>query len=213
MAVLLLNAVNILMTIGKRVEPKLYVSLWFIIGDGGAVPDPVLHRQRHVDSADRRAHRHQRHDLQLVLRAQRARVVVHDGPARGHLLHRPAGDIDAAVQPVPRADRASGASSSSTPASARTTCCGRRSRTGSRPSRSPRASAMVIPVLAFMFNILLTMRGNWSHLRSSVPLLYTIDRRRRLHPRLVSRARTRPSAASTSSRTSRSTCRDTPTSR
>jgi cbb3-type cytochrome c oxidase subunit I len=33
---------------------------------------------------------------------------------------------------------------------------------------------MVIPVLAFMFNILLTMRGNWSHLRSSVPLLYAI---------------------------------------
>jgi cbb3-type cytochrome c oxidase subunit I len=33
---------------------------------------------------------------------------------------------------------------------------------------------MVIPVLAFMFNILLTMRGNWSRLRSSVPLLYVI---------------------------------------
>ena len=33
---------------------------------------------------------------------------------------------------------------------------------------------MVIPVLAFMFNILLTMRGNWSHVRSSVPLLYAI---------------------------------------
>jgi len=33
---------------------------------------------------------------------------------------------------------------------------------------------MVIPVLAFMFNILLTMRGNWSHVRSSVPLLYAL---------------------------------------
>jgi len=33
---------------------------------------------------------------------------------------------------------------------------------------------MIIPVLAFMFNILLTMRGNWSHVRSSVPLLYVI---------------------------------------
>jgi cbb3-type cytochrome c oxidase subunit I len=33
---------------------------------------------------------------------------------------------------------------------------------------------MVIPVLAFMFNILLTMRGNWTHVRSSVPLLYAI---------------------------------------
>jgi cbb3-type cytochrome c oxidase subunit I len=33
---------------------------------------------------------------------------------------------------------------------------------------------MVIPVLAFMFNILLTMRGNWSRLRSSVPLLYVV---------------------------------------
>lgn len=33
---------------------------------------------------------------------------------------------------------------------------------------------MVIPVLAFMFNILLTMRGNWSHVRSSVPLLYAV---------------------------------------
>ena len=33
---------------------------------------------------------------------------------------------------------------------------------------------MVIPVLAFMFNILLTMRGNWDRLRSSVPLLYVL---------------------------------------
>jgi cbb3-type cytochrome c oxidase subunit I len=33
---------------------------------------------------------------------------------------------------------------------------------------------MIIPVLAFMFNILLTMRGNWSHVRSSVPLLYVL---------------------------------------
>jgi cbb3-type cytochrome c oxidase subunit I len=33
---------------------------------------------------------------------------------------------------------------------------------------------MVIPVLAFGFNILLTMRGNWSHVRSSVPLLYIL---------------------------------------
>jgi cbb3-type cytochrome oxidase subunit 1 len=33
---------------------------------------------------------------------------------------------------------------------------------------------MVIPVLAFMFSILLTMRGNWTRLRSSVPLLYVI---------------------------------------
>jgi cbb3-type cytochrome oxidase subunit 1 len=33
---------------------------------------------------------------------------------------------------------------------------------------------MLIPVLAFMFNILLTMRGNWSHVRSSVPLLYVL---------------------------------------
>ena len=33
---------------------------------------------------------------------------------------------------------------------------------------------MVIPVLATMFNILLTMRGNWSHVRSSVPLLYVL---------------------------------------
>ena len=33
---------------------------------------------------------------------------------------------------------------------------------------------MVIPVLAFGLNILLTMRGNWSHVRSSVPLLYAL---------------------------------------
>ncbi len=33
---------------------------------------------------------------------------------------------------------------------------------------------MVIPVVAFMYNIMLTMRGNWSYLRSSVPLLYAI---------------------------------------
>lgn len=33
---------------------------------------------------------------------------------------------------------------------------------------------MVIPVLAFMFNIMLTMRGNWFKLRASVPLLYAI---------------------------------------
>jgi len=33
---------------------------------------------------------------------------------------------------------------------------------------------MVIPVLAFGLNILLTMRGNWSHIRSSVPLLYAL---------------------------------------
>jgi cbb3-type cytochrome c oxidase subunit I len=34
--------------------------------------------------------------------------------------------------------------------------------------------AMVIPVLAFFFNIWLTMRGNWGRLRSSVPLLYVL---------------------------------------
>jgi cbb3-type cytochrome c oxidase subunit I len=33
---------------------------------------------------------------------------------------------------------------------------------------------MVIPVLATMFNIMLTMRGNWLHVRSSVPLLYVL---------------------------------------
>jgi cbb3-type cytochrome c oxidase subunit I len=33
---------------------------------------------------------------------------------------------------------------------------------------------MVIPVLATMFNIMLTMRGNWLHTRSSVPLLYVL---------------------------------------
>ncbi len=34
--------------------------------------------------------------------------------------------------------------------------------------------AMVIPVVATLFNILLTMRGNWSYVRSSVPLLYVL---------------------------------------
>jgi cbb3-type cytochrome c oxidase subunit I len=33
---------------------------------------------------------------------------------------------------------------------------------------------MVIPVLATMFNVMLTMRGNWLHVRSSVPLLYVL---------------------------------------
>ncbi len=33
---------------------------------------------------------------------------------------------------------------------------------------------MVIPVVATLFNIMLTMRGNWSHVRSSVPLLYVL---------------------------------------
>lgn len=36
------------------------------------------------------------------------------------------------------------------------------------------SAGMVIPVVAVLFNIMLTMRGNWSHLRSSVPLLYTL---------------------------------------
>ena len=85
---LVLSLVIVLMTIARRVEPKLYVRLWFIIGTVDVDAAPVLHRQRRVEPADRRAHRHQRRHLQLVLRAQRARAVVHDGHARRLLLPR-----------------------------------------------------------------------------------------------------------------------------
>ena len=33
---------------------------------------------------------------------------------------------------------------------------------------------MIIPVVAFMLNILLTMRGNWAYVRSSAPILYAL---------------------------------------
>ena len=105
MVVLITNAFNILMTIHHRVEPKLYVSLWYIIAT--VVLFPILYFIGNVmwNPPTGRDHWRQRHDHQLVLRPQRARPVVHDGPARGDLLHRPEGDRHAALQHVALAHR------------------------------------------------------------------------------------------------------------
>jgi len=173
MLVLATNAFNILMTIYNRVEPKLYVSLWYIIAT--VVLFPILYFIGNVmwhpatgaipginDTIINWFYGHQ--VLGLWFTPGLLAVIYYIVPKEtgtplysnylgliafwGLLLfYTGVGAHHLLWAPIPYWLKTIAVAES---------------------------FAMVIPVLAFMFNILLTMRGNWSHVRSSVPLLYAI---------------------------------------
>jgi cbb3-type cytochrome c oxidase subunit I len=173
MAVLLANAVNILMTIHRRVEPKLYVSLWYIIAT--VVLFPILYFIGNVmwnpptgaitginDTIINWFYGH--NVLGLWFTTGLLAVIYYIVPKEtgtplysmwlsliafwGILFfYTGVGAHHLLWAPIPYWLKTIAVAES---------------------------FGMVIPVLAFMFNILLTMRGNWSHVRSSVPLLYVL---------------------------------------
>ncbi len=173
MVVLIVNAFNILMTIHHRVEPKLYVSLWYIIAT--VVLFPIIYFIGNVmwapptgsltginDTIFNWFYGHQ--VLGLWFTPGLLAVIYYIVPKEtgtplystwlgliafwGLLLfYTGVGAHHLLWAPIPYWLKTIAVAES---------------------------FGMVIPVLAFMFNILLTMRGNWSHVRSSVPLLYAL---------------------------------------
>ena len=173
MLVLILNMVNIYMTIRHRVEPKLYVSLWYIIGT--VVWFPLLYFIGNVmwnpptgaltginDAIFNWFYGHNVLGLWFTtgLLAVIYFIVPREAgtPLYSHFLsliafwgiaffYTGVGAHHLLWAPIPDWLKTIAVAES---------------------------FAMVIPVLAFFFNIWLTMRGNWGRLRSSVPLLYVI---------------------------------------
>jgi cbb3-type cytochrome c oxidase subunit I len=173
MIVLLTNAVNILMTIKNRIEPKLYVSLWYIIAT--VVLFPILYFIGNVmwapptgaltginDTIFNWFYGH--NVLGLWFTTGFLAIIYYIVPKEtgtplysmylsliafwGILFfYTGVGAHHLLWAPIPYWLKTIAVAES---------------------------FGMVIPVLAFMFNILLTMRGNWSHVRSSVPLLYAL---------------------------------------
>ena len=173
MVVLLANAVNVLMTIKHRIEPKLYVSLWYIIAT--VVLFPILYFIGNVmwapptgaltginDTIFNWFYGH--NVLGLWFTTGLLAVIYYIVPKEtgtplysmylsliafwGILFfYTGVGAHHLLWAPIPYWLKTIAVAES---------------------------FGMVIPVLAFMFNILLTMRGNWSHVRSSVPLLYAL---------------------------------------
>ncbi|HEY5549467.1 MAG TPA: cbb3-type cytochrome c oxidase subunit I [Coriobacteriia bacterium] len=173
MLVLVLNMINIYMTIRHRVEPKLYVSLWYIIGT--VVWFPLLYFIGNVmwnpptgsltginDTIFNWFYGHNVLGLWFTtgLLAIIYFIVPRETatPIYSHFLgliafwgiaffYTGVGAHHLLWAPIPYWLKTIAVAES---------------------------FAMVIPVLAFFFNIWLTMRGNWGRLRSSVPLLYVI---------------------------------------
>ena len=138
--VLILNLVNIYMTVAHRVEPKLYVSLWYI--SGTVIWMPMLYFIGNVmwNPPTGALTGNQRFHHWLVLRPQRSRPVVHDRSPAGRLLHRAERDEHAPLQPCAVVIRLLGHRVFLHRASARITCSGRRFPTGSKQSRLPTVS-------------------------------------------------------------------------
>ncbi len=173
MVVLVLNMVNIYMTIHHRVEPKLYVSLWYIIGTlvwfpmlyfiGNVMWNPPTGALTGInDTIFNWFYGHNVLGLWFTtgLLAVIYYIVPRETatPLYSHFLsliafwgiaffYTGVGAHHLLWAPVPYWLKTIAVAES---------------------------FAMVIPVLAFMFNILLTMRGNWGRLRSSVPLIYVL---------------------------------------
>jgi cbb3-type cytochrome c oxidase subunit I len=173
MVVLILNAVNILMTIANRVEPKLYVSLWYIIAT--VVLFPILYFIGNVmwhyptgaltginDPIFNWFYGH--NVLGLWFTTGLVAVIYYIVPRETStpvysqflaliafwgiiFFYTGVGAHHLLWAPIPYWLKTIAVAES---------------------------FGMVIPVLAFMFNIMLTMRGNWSYVRSSVPLLYAL---------------------------------------
>jgi cbb3-type cytochrome c oxidase subunit I len=173
MLVLITNAFNILMTIHRRVEPKLYASLWFIIAT--VVLFPLVYFIGNVMWApptgaltginDATVNWFYGHNvLGLWFTTGLLAVIYYIIPKEtgtplyslslsliafwGTLFfYTGVGAHHLLWAPIPEWLKTIAVAES---------------------------IGMVIPVLATMFNIMLTMRGNWSHVRSSIPLLYVL---------------------------------------
>ncbi len=173
MAVLLLNMVNVLMTVRHRVEPRLYVSMWYMIGT--VIWFPIVYFIGNVmwsvptgaltgvnDAIFNWFYGH--NVLGLWFTTGLLAVIYYivpretSTPLYSHFLsliafwgiaffYTGVGAHHLLWAPIPYWLKTIAVAES---------------------------FGMVIPVLAFMFNIALTMRGNWGRLRSSVPLLYVI---------------------------------------
>lgn len=173
MLVLILNMVNIYMTVKNRVEPKLYVSLWYIIGTvvwfpllyfiGNVMWNPPTGALTGVNDAIFNWF-YGHNVLGLWFTTGLLAVIYYivpretSTPLYSHFLsliafwgiaffYTGVGAHHLLWAPIPYWLKTIAVAES---------------------------FGMIIPVLAFMFNILLTMRGNWMRLRSSVPLLYVI---------------------------------------
>jgi cbb3-type cytochrome c oxidase subunit I len=173
MAVLLTNEFNILMTIGRRVEPKLYVSLWFIIAT--VVLFPLVYFIGNV----------------MWTPPTGALMGINDATVNWFYGHNVLGlwfttGLLAVIYYIVPKETGTPLYSSSLSLIAFWGTLFFYTGVGAhhllwapippwlKTIAVAESIGMVIPVLATMFNIMLTMRGNWSHTRSSVPLLYMI---------------------------------------
>lgn len=173
MAVLLMNEFNILMTIGRRVEPKLYVSLWFIIAT--VVLFPLVYFIGNV----------------MWMPPTGALMGINDATVNWFYGHNVLGlwfttGLLAVIYYIVPKETGTPLYSSSLSLIAFWGTLFFYTGVGAhhllwapippwlKTIAVAESIGMVIPVLATMFNIMLTMRGNWSHTRSSVPLLYVI---------------------------------------
>jgi cbb3-type cytochrome c oxidase subunit I len=173
MVVLISNAFNILMTIRRRVEPKLYVSLWFIIAT--VVLFPVVYFIGNVMWAPPTG----------------ALIGINDATVNWFYGHNVLGlwfttGLLAVIYYIVPKETGTPLYSASLSLIAFWGTLFFYTGVGAhhllwapippwlKTVAVAESIGMVIPVLATMFNIMLTMRGNWSHVRSSVPLLYVL---------------------------------------
>ena len=173
MIVLITNAFNILMTIKRRVEPKLYVSLWFIIAT--VVLFPMVYFIGNVMWAPPTG----------------AVMGINDATVNWFYGHNVLGlwfttGLLAVIYYIVPKETGTPLYSASLSLLAFWGTLFFYTGVGAhhllwapipywlKTIAVAESIGMVIPVLATMFNIMLTMRGNWSHARSSVPLLYVL---------------------------------------
>jgi cbb3-type cytochrome c oxidase subunit I len=173
MAVLLANEFNILMTIRRRVEPNLYVSLWFIIAT--VVLFPLVYFIGNV----------------MWQPATGALMGINDATINWFYGHNVLGlwfttGLLAVIYYIVPKETGTPLYSASLSLIAFWGTLFFYTGVGAhhllwapippwlKTIAVAESIGMVIPVLATLFNIMLTMRGNWSHTRSSVPLLYVL---------------------------------------
>jgi cbb3-type cytochrome c oxidase subunit I len=173
MAVLLINEFNILMTIRRRVEPNLYVSLWFIIAT--VVLFPLVYFIGNV----------------MWQPATGALMGINDATINWFYGHNVLGlwfttGLLAVIYYIVPKETGTPLYSASLSLIAFWGTLFFYTGVGAhhllwapippwlKTIAVAESIGMVIPVLATLFNIMLTMRGNWSHTRSSVPLLYVL---------------------------------------
>jgi cbb3-type cytochrome c oxidase subunit I len=173
MAVLLANEFNILMTIRRRVEPNLYVSLWFIIAT--VVLFPLVYFIGNV----------------MWQPATGALMGINDATINWFYGHNVLGlwfttGLLAVIYYIVPKETGMPLYSASLSLIAFWGTLFFYTGVGAhhllwapippwlKTIAVAESIGMVIPVLATLFNIMLTMRGNWSHTRSSVPLLYVL---------------------------------------